>query len=49
MQEASGEFNNCSYVMQRMGRAAMNFINFMKVASADLFRTEGSETKSSLL
>lgn len=30
VQEASGEFNNCSYMMQNKGRAAMNFIIFIK-------------------
>lgn len=38
MQSAAGEFNNCSYMMQSKGRAAMNFIIFMKVAREDLFR-----------
>lgn len=38
MQEASGEFNNCSSMMQSKRRAAMNLIIFIKVASQDLFR-----------
>lgn len=38
MQETSGEFNNWSYMMQSKRHAAMNFINFMKVASQDLYR-----------